>query len=66
VALLERELGRKAETELHPMQPGDVPETFAATDDLAEAIGFRPSTNLEEGIKRFAAWYLEHRHLTSA
>lgn len=66
VALLEQELGQKALIELRPMQPGDVPETYADTDDLAKVIGFRPSTPIEEGIRRFAAWYLEHRHLAGA
>lgn len=63
VTLLERELGRKAIVELRPMQQGDVPETYADTDDLFAAIGFRPATPIEEGIRQFAAWYIAHRHL---
>jgi UDP-glucuronate 4-epimerase len=59
VALLEQEFGRKANTELVPMQPGDVPETVAATDDLMRDVGFRPDTPIEEGVRRFAAWYRE-------
>jgi UDP-glucuronate 4-epimerase len=59
VALLEQEFGREANTELVPMQPGDVPETVAAIDDLMRDVGFRPDTPIEEGIRRFAAWYRE-------
>ncbi len=61
VALLEQELGRKALIDLKPMQPGDVPETYADTDDLAAEIGFRPATSIEDGIHRFAKWYREYR-----
>jgi UDP-glucuronate 4-epimerase len=39
------------------MQPGDVPATYADVDDLRREIGFRPSTSIEDGIARFAAWY---------
>jgi len=60
VSLLEQEFGRKAILDLQPMQPGDVVETYADTDDLAQAIGFRPTTTLEDGIRRFAAWYREY------
>jgi UDP-glucuronate 4-epimerase len=63
VELLERELGRKAVTELAPMQPGDVPETCADVDDLMRDAGFRPSTSIEEGVRRFAAWYREYHKL---
>jgi UDP-glucuronate 4-epimerase len=59
VELLEQELGRKAETELVPMQPGDVPETCADVDDLMRDAGFRPSTPIEEGVRRFVAWFKE-------
>jgi UDP-glucuronate 4-epimerase len=61
VALLEAELGRKAIKELVAMQPGDVPETCAEISDLMRDVGFRPSTPIEEGIRRFAAWYLAYR-----
>jgi UDP-glucuronate 4-epimerase len=60
VALLEQEFGRTAKVELEPMQPGDVPETWADVDDLMRDVGFRPSTPIEEGIRRFAAWYREY------
>jgi len=60
VALLEQELGRKAVTEMLPMQPGDVPATFADVDDLIRDVGFRPDTSIEEGVRRFVAWYREY------
>jgi UDP-glucuronate 4-epimerase len=63
VDLLERELGRPAIRELAPMQPGDVPETQADVDDLMREVGFKPATPIEEGIKRFVAWYRSYQAL---
>ena len=60
VALLEKELGRAAQKEMLPMQPGDVLETFADIGDLMRDAGFAPSTPIEEGIRGFVAWYREH------
>jgi len=40
-----------------PMQPGDVPATFADVEDLANDVGFRPATSIEEGLGRFVTWY---------
>jgi len=60
VELLEQEFGRKAEIELAPMQPGDVPETCADVDDLMRDVGFRPSTPIETGVRNFAAWYRDY------
>ena len=60
VGLLERELGRAAKKELLPMQPGDVPETFADVRDLEREISFRPRTTIEQGISRFVAWYRDY------
>jgi UDP-glucuronate 4-epimerase len=57
VATLEAALGREAKKVFLPLQPGDVPATFADIVDLATDVGFRPSTPLAEGIKRFVAWY---------
>ena len=53
-------MGRKAKMNLLPMQPGDVPATYADVDDLSRAVGFKPSTPLEEGIARYVAWYREY------
>ena len=60
VALLEQELGRPAQKEMLPMQPGDVLETFADIGDLMRDTGFAPATPIEEGIRGFVAWYREH------
>jgi UDP-glucuronate 4-epimerase len=60
VSLLEQALGKKAIRELMPMQPGDVPGTFADVGDLMRDVGFKPSTPIAEGIARFVAWYQEY------
>ena len=65
VAVLEKELGRKAVKQMLPMQPGDVMETFADIDDLARDVGFKPLTSIEEGIRDFVAWYRDHYSLTT-
>lgn len=65
VELIEAALGKKAEKVFGPMQPGDVPATFADVADLENAVGFRPATPLEEGIRRFVAWYREFYGNTS-
>jgi UDP-glucuronate 4-epimerase len=57
IAVLEEALGRTAVKTFLPMQPGDVPSTFADVDSLARATGFRPATTIEVGIPRFVAWY---------
>ncbi|MGH6778781.1 MAG: NAD-dependent epimerase/dehydratase family protein, partial [Bradyrhizobium sp.] len=60
VSLLEKEFGRTAIKEMLPMQPGDVEATYADITDLERAIGFRPATPIEDGIRRFAKWYREY------
>ena len=57
IDLLEQNLGVKAIKRLLPMQPGDVPATFADVDDLEAAISFKPGTTIETGIARFADWF---------
>jgi len=57
IQILEDALGVKAERNLLPMQPGDVPETYANVIALAQHVGFRPSTSLEKGLGRFVEWY---------
>src|SRR5712675_1433495 len=57
VALLQRELGREVHKELLPMQPGDVPATYADIEDLTRDIDFRPATSIEDGVRKFVAWY---------
>jgi UDP-glucuronate 4-epimerase len=60
IGVLEDCLGKKAKKNLLPMQPGDVPETFADVTDLAEDVGFKPATPIEEGIRKFVEWYREY------
>ena len=60
VAVLEKALGRKAVKDMLPMQPGDVPETFADVGDLMRDVGFRPQTSIEDGIRDFVAWYRDY------
>ncbi len=60
IEVLEECLGRKAEKNLLPMQPGDVPDTWADAEDLATDVGYRPVTDVEEGVKRFVEWYVDY------
>ena len=60
ISVLENCLGKKAKKNLLPIQPGDVPETFADMDDLAKDVDFKPATPIEEGIKKFVEWYREY------
>lgn len=57
IALLEHALGKQAIKEMKPMQPGDVPATYADTRALQDAVGFAPATPLAEGLARFAEWF---------
>jgi UDP-glucuronate 4-epimerase len=57
ISLIEKELGRKADKNMLPMQPGDVPATCADVDDLMRDVGFRPSTSIEQGVHEFISWY---------
>lgn len=59
IGVLEQALGKKAEKRLLPIQPGDVPATYADIDDLTNDVGFRPNTPIEVGISRFVKWYRE-------
>ena len=60
IEVLEKELGKKAQWNLLPMQAGDVPATEADVDDLVRDVGFKPATSIESGIARFVAWYREY------
>ncbi len=60
IASIEKSLGMTAKKNLLPMQPGDVPATYADVDDLMRDVGFRPATPIEEGIQRFVDWYREY------
>ena len=60
IEVLEDCLGRKANKNFMPMQMGDVAETYADIDDLIRDTGFRPSTTIETGLRRFVDWYKEY------
>jgi UDP-glucuronate 4-epimerase len=60
IEVIEDTLGRKAEKEFFDLQPGDVPATFADVDDLINDVGFKPSTSIEDGIKKFMLWYRDY------
>jgi len=60
IETLENALGVKAKKELLPLQPGDVPDTYADVQSLVDDIGYQPSTSLEEGISQFVAWYRDY------
>ncbi len=63
IETLESALGQKAEKNMLPMQPGDVPATYADIDALQRDVGFRPSTPIEDGVKKFVAWYKSYHQL---
>ena len=60
IEVLEEKLGKKAVKNFMPIQPGDVPETYADIGALEDAVGFKPATPIEEGIGNFVDWYLEY------
>lgn len=57
IACIEQAVGREAKKSFLPMQPGDVPKTYANVDALVDDVGFKPSTPIEVGIPRFVEWY---------
>ena len=63
IETLEKAIGRVAEKEFYPMQPGDVYQTYADVTALVEDFDFKPSTSIEEGLSRFAAWYKEYYNI---
>jgi UDP-glucuronate 4-epimerase len=62
IEVLERCLGRKAQKNLLPLQPGDVPDTLADVEGLARDVGYRAETPVEEGVKQFVEWYRSYYH----
>jgi UDP-glucuronate 4-epimerase len=66
IALLEQELGVKAQQDLLPIQPGDVPATFADIRRAQERLGFQPTTPITVGIPRFIQWYKDYHGITGA
>ena len=63
IKCVEECLGQEAEKIMLPMQPGDVPATFADVDALHDAVGFRPSTPIETGVRRFVDWYRDYHNV---
>ena len=60
VEILEAEWGRKAQKQLVPMEPGDIPASYADVDDLVRDVDFQPRTSIETGLKAFVRWYREY------
>jgi UDP-glucuronate 4-epimerase len=60
IEVIEECLGKKAEKNLLPMQPGDVPDTYADTEDLVRDVGYQPGTPIETGVRNFVDWYLDY------
>lgn len=63
VGILEDQIGRKAEVEMLPMQPGDVRQSFADIDAIQQDLGYQPSTSIENGVPSFVAWYKDYHGL---
>jgi UDP-glucuronate 4-epimerase len=61
ITLLERELDMRAVIERQPMQPGDVPQTFADISKARQLLGYNPQTQIEDGIRLFVSWFREER-----
>jgi UDP-glucuronate 4-epimerase len=60
IEAIERALGREAIKNFEPIQPGDVPATWASTDDLANDVDYQPKTPIDVGVQRFVDWYLAY------
>ncbi len=60
IEVIENQLGKKAKINFLPIQPGDVPATYADVDDLVKAVGFKPSTPIEVGVKKFVEWFKDY------
>jgi UDP-glucuronate 4-epimerase len=59
IGAIEKVLGKKAEMEMLPLQPGDVPDTYANVDDLVEQFDYKPATSVDQGVANFVTWYRE-------
>ncbi len=60
ISILEEQLGKKAEIDFQPMQPGDVRQSFADIDAISGDLGYRPTTSIDVGVPKFIAWYKEY------
>ncbi len=63
IAIIEEACGRKAELEMLPMQPGDVPQTYADIDPIRDDLGFEPTVSAAEGFPRFVDWFKRYHAL---
>ena len=63
IDLMEKHLGRTVEKRLLPMQPGDVPDTWADVSALRRDVGYAPNTSIEDGVAKFVKWYREYHHI---
>ncbi|MFC1812440.1 NAD-dependent epimerase [Thermodesulfobacteriota bacterium] len=63
IETIETKLGKTAKKEFLPLQPGDVPATYADVDDLIKCVGFKPETSIDKGIEKFIDWYLEYYNM---
>jgi UDP-glucuronate 4-epimerase len=59
ITAIENKLGKTIEKNMMPIQPGDVPATYANVDDLVEDLDYKPATPIQDGVDRFVDWYLE-------
>lgn len=64
IEVLQDCLGKKAEINYLPLQPGDVPDTYADVSDLVDDVGYKPGTSVEQGIANFVNWYKEYYNIT--
>jgi len=60
IELIEDNLGLQAKQNLLPLQPGDVPETYADVQSLVDDVGYKPATPIEVGVSRFIEWYRDY------
>jgi len=60
IEVIEECVGKKAKKNMLPLQPGDVPDTYADTEDLVRDVGYKPDTAIETGVRKFVDWYLEY------
>jgi UDP-glucuronate 4-epimerase len=63
IEVIEECVGRKADTILLPLQPGDVPDTYADASDLARDVGYQPNTSIEVGVRKFVDWYIDYYNI---
>ena len=65
ISCIEKEVGRPANMNMLPMQPGDVPKTYADIENLVRDVGYKPNTPIEVGVKKFVDWYRDYNNIDS-